>query len=344
MARLSPVPRRDVAVDVGTGSTRLYSRGRGVILEEPSVVSFRPENGMIVAIGQGAAEMRGRSPAGISTVNPMEAGSVADYELALHMLRYFLHSSRRRFSYTGLRRVVTCVPTDATAVQRRALAQALTKAGTREVRILDQPMAAALGAGVQVLTQSGHLVVDIGYGKTETAVIASGSIISAASSPVGGAALDTAIRRHVREHHAVSISERAAEALKCLVGADGDLDMVQVRGQDVSGGLPHTRQLPAAELSEAMRPGLSAIAGTVRTALDRCPSELVLDIADQGIILTGGGSLLRGMEDFLRRETHLPVHVVDDPAMAVARGCGHCVDDFSAYRPLFPEAVRPRSR
>lgn len=326
----------DVAVDLGTANTLVYVRGQGIVLAEPSVVATDQRTGAIVAVGHRAKEMLGRTPDGISAVRPLKDGVVSDFETTERMLRYFLQQVHTR-KLLVKPRLIICVPSGITAVEQRAVKDAGYAAGARRVYVVEEPMAAAIGAGMPVHGAAGSMVVDVGGGTTEVAVISLGGIVTSMSARVGGDRLDEAIISHVKKEYSLLLGDRTAEQVKIQLGSafpTPGQQQAEVRGRDLVSGLPRTVVLTATEIRRALDEPVKAIIDTVRTILDRTPPELAGDIMQTGITLTGGGALLAGLDERIKHETGMPVHVADNPADCVAMGTGRCVEDFEALRPV----------
>ncbi len=327
---------RDMAVDLGTANTLVYIKGRGVVLDEPSVVALDQRTGAIVAVGTAAKQMLGRTPDGIVAIRPLKNGVVSDFETTERMLRYFIQKVHGRRTLAKPRLVI-CVPSGITAVEQRAVKDAGYAAGARRVFVIEEPMAAAIGAGLPVHDAEGSMVVDIGGGTTEVAVISLGGIVTSISARVGGDQLDDAIVHHVKKEYSLLLGERTAEDIKIRLGSafpTRNEPQAQVRGRDLISGLPRTVVLTSEEIRRALHDPVTAIVDAVRTTLDRTPPELAGDVMDSGIALTGGGALLTGLDERLRHETGMPVQVAQDPAGCVALGTGRCVEDFEALKPV----------
>lgn len=326
----------DVAVDLGTANTLVYMAGQGIVLAEPSVVATDQRTGAIVAVGSRAKEMLGRTPDGISAVRPLRNGVVSDFETTERMLRYFLQQVHTR-KLLVKPRLIICVPSGITAVEQRAVKDAGYAAGARRVYVIEEPMAAAIGAGMPVHGASGSMVVDIGGGTTEVAVISLGGIVTSMSARVGGDRLDEAIIAHVKKEYSLLLGDRTAEQVKIQLGSafpSPGQQQAEVRGRDLVSGLPRTVVLTATEIRRALDESVKAIIDTVRTILDRTPPELAGDIMQTGITLTGGGALLAGLDERIKHETGMPVYIAQNPAECVALGTGRCVEDFEALRPV----------
>jgi rod shape-determining protein MreB and related proteins len=334
--------RRDMAVDLGTANTVVYVRHEGIILFEPSVIAIDETTGKVQAVGDEAKRMIGRTPATIRATRPLRHGVITDFEVTEQMLRRFLAKAN---GHRGIhRRVVLCVPSGITDVEERAVKEATLTAGAREADLIEEPMAGAIGAGLPVAEPSGNMIVDIGGGTTEVAVISLGGIVASRSLRVGGYEMDEAIVRYVRDRHRLLIGQERAEEVKIAVGSAIDVAGIpdtEVSGRDlVSGGLRRVR-LTAEETREALERPLSHIIHTVKETLEVTPPELAVDIMNRGIVLVGGGSLLRGLDELLRIETQLPVYLADSPLMCVATGAGHSLEELPVIRRV---AQRPRIR
>ena len=325
---------RDMAVDLGTANTLVYVRGRGVVLNEPSVVALNTTTGGILAVGTEAKRMIGRTPAGITAIRPLRDGVIADFETTERMLRYFIQKVHKRRHFAKPR-IVICVPSGITGVEQRAVKDAGYQAGARKVYIIEEPMAAAIGAGLPVHEPTGNMVVDVGGGTTEVAVISLGGIVTSQSIRTGGDKLDQAIMTYVKKEYSLMLGERTAEDIKIAVGSAfprPDEPHAEIRGRDLVSGLPKTVVVSAEEVRKALEEPVNAIIDSVKTTLDKCPPELASDIMDRGIVLTGGGALLRGLDERLRHETAMPIHIADNPLDSVAIGAGRCVEEFEALQ------------
>jgi rod shape-determining protein MreB len=341
---------RDMAVDLGTANTLVYVRGRGIVLNEPSVVAINTNTGGILAVGAEAKKMIGRTPGNIVAVRPLKDGVIADFEITERMLRYFILKIHKR-RYLARPRVVVCVPSGITGVERRAVIEASSQAGARQVHIIEEPMAAAIGSGLPVHEATGNMVVDIGGGTTEVAVISLGGIVTAQSIRVAGDELDNAIIQHIKKEYSLLLGERTAEQIKITIGSAYDLDAdehTEIRGRDLVSGLPKTVVISAAEVRKAIEEPVNAIVDAVKTTLDKCPPELSGDIMDRGIVLTGGGAMLEGMAEIAEQIFDLPIRRgcpsgvggladhVNSPAYATAVGLV-----MYAHRNQAGEAPRP---
>lgn len=334
---------RDMAVDLGTANTLVYVRGKGIVLNEPSVVALNTNNGQIVAVGVEAKRMIGRTPGNIVAVRPLKDGVIADFDVTERMLRYFIQKVHRR-SRMAKPRIVVAVPSGITGVEQSAVKEAGHQAGARRVYIIEEPMAAAIGAGLPVNEPTGNMVVDIGGGTTEVAVISLGGIVTSQSIRIGGDEMDQAIITFGKKEHSLMLGERTAEEIKVALGSAfpaADEPNAEIRGRDLVSGLPKTVVISSAEVRRALDEPLNLIIDAVKSTLDKCPPELAGDVMDRGIALTGGGALLRGLDQRIREETGMPVHIADSPLESVVLGTGKCVDDFDVLRGvLVPEHRR----
>jgi len=335
---------RDLAVDLGTANTLVYVRGRGIVLNEPSVVAVDTKTGGIVAVGHEAKRMIGRTPANIVAIRPLRDGVIADFDTTERMLRYFIQKVHKRRHFAKPR-IVVCVPSGITGVEQRAVKDAGYQAGARRVYIVEEPMAAAIGAGLPVHEPVGNMVVDIGGGTTEVAVISLGGIVTAISIRTGGDELDQAIIAYVKKEYSLMLGERTAEEIKMAIGSAfpmPDEPVAEIRGRDLVSGLPKTIVVSAEEVRKAIEEPVNAIIDAVKTTLDRCPPELSGDVMQRGIVLTGGGALLGGLDERLRHETGMPVIVADNPLNSVAIGTGKCVEEFEALKQVLISEPRGR--
>ena len=334
---------RDMAVDLGTANTLVYVRGRGVVLNEPSVVAINRDTGAMVAVGTEAKKMIGRTPGNIVAIRPLKDGVIADFETTERMLRYFIQKVHTR-RHLAKPRLVVCVPSGITGVERRAVKDAGYQAGARQVHIIEEPMAAAIGAGLPVADPVGSMIVDIGGGTTEVAVVSLGGIVTSQSIRTGGDELDGAVIQWVKKEYSLALGERTAEEIKMAIGSAfprPDEPQAEIRGRDLVTGLPKTIVVSAEEIRRAIEEPVNAIIDAVKTTLDKCPPELAGDIMDRGIMLAGGGALLAGLDERLRHETGMPIHIADNPLHSVVLGSGKCVEEFDQLRAvLSPEPRR----
>src|SRR3954464_8281307 len=333
---------RDMAVDLGTANTLVYVRGRGVMLNEPSVVALNAQTREILAVGGEAKRMIGRTPDNIQALRPLRDGVIADFEATEQMLRFFIQRVHRR-RYLAKPRIVVCVPSGITGVEQRAVKDAGYQAGARKVYIIEEPMAAAIGAGLPVHEPTGNMVVDIGGGTTEVAVISLGGIVTSQSIRTAGDDLDQAIIHWMKKEYSLLLGERTAEEIKIAIGSAFPLPQepdAEIRGRDMISGLPRNVVVSSAEVRQALEEPLHAIIDAVRTTLDKTPPELAGDIMDRGIVLTGGGARLRGLDERLRHETGMPVHLAEHPLTSVALGAGKCVEEFEALQQVLVSDLR----
>jgi rod shape-determining protein MreB len=326
---------RDMAVDLGTANTVVYVRGRGIVLDEPSVVAVNAKDGRLLAVGTEAKRMIGRTPAHIQAIRPLKDGVIADFEICEKMLKYFITKVHpRRLSLHP--RMVICVPSGITGVEQRAVQEAAEFAGARKpAYIIEEPMAAAIGAGLPVQEPTGNMIVDIGGGTTEVAVISLGGIVASQSVRVGGDELDDAIVNYIKKEYSLALGDRTAEEVKIALGSAWPLvDEVhaEIRGRDLVTGLPKTIVVSTEEIRGALDEPVSAMVDAVKVTLDKTPPELAADIMEQGIVLSGGGALLHGIDARLQHETGMPIVIAHDPLHAVAIGSGQSLEEFDALK------------
>jgi rod shape-determining protein MreB len=322
----------DLAIDLGTANTLVYAKGKGIVVSEPSVVAVLKDGhgpDKVRAVGKAAKEMLGRTPGNIVAIRPMKDGVIADFEVTEAMLRYFIERVHNRSSTLVRPRIVIAVPSGITSVEQRAVRESAISAGAREVFLIEEPMAAAIGAGLPVTEPSGNMIVDIGGGTTEVAVISLSGIVYSNSTRVGGDKMDEAIINYVKRKYNLLIGERTAELIKVTIGTaypTGEVRSMEVKGRDLVGGVPKTLEIKSDEVLEALQEPINAIVESVKVALERTPPELAADIVDKGIVMTGGGALLANLDILLREATGLPVMLAEDPLTAVANGVGRCLD------------------
>jgi rod shape-determining protein MreB and related proteins len=331
---LSTLMGRDMAVDLGTANTVVYVRGRGIVLDEPSVVAVNARDGRPLAVGTEAKRMIGRTPAHIQAIRPLKDGVIADFEICEKMLRYFIQ--RVNPSRWVKPRMVICVPSGITGVEQRAVQEAAEYAGARKpAYIIEEPMAAAIGAGLPVQEPTGNMVVDVGGGTTEVAVISLGGIVASQSVRVGGDELDEAIIQYIKKEYSLALGERTAEEVKIALGSAWSLMEevhAEIRGRDLVTGLPKTIVVSTEEIRESIEEPVAAICDAVKVTLDKTPPELAADIMEQGIVLAGGGALLHGLDARLQHETGMPIVIARDPLHAVAIGSGQSLEEFDALK------------
>lgn len=329
----------DMAIDLGTANTLVYVRGRGVILSEPSVVAVKTDlrrGPRIVAVGTDAKKMLGRTPDNIKAIRPMKDGVIADFEVTEAMLKHFIFKIHRR-RHLVKPRIVVCIPSGITQVEMRAVREAAKSAGAREVYLIEEPIAAAIGANLPITEPTSSMIVDIGGGTTEVAVISMSDIVYSKSLRVAGDKIDNAIIRYVKQKYSLLIGERTSEMIKMMIGSachesEEDEEIIEVKGRDLIAGIPKIIGLRSGEVVEAIAEPIRAIVETIKTALEQTPPELAADIVDNGIVLTGGGSLLKNLDELIRRETGLPVVVADDPLSTVVVGSGLVFEHFDLLK------------
>ena len=335
MARNNPLSLgRDMAVDLGTANTLIYVRGHGIVLNEPSVVAVSVQDGRPVAVGLEAKRMLGRTPAHIQVVRPLKDGVIADFDICEKMLRFFIQ--RVHTSKWNKPRMVICVPSGITGVEQRAVRDAAEFAGARKpAYIIEEPMAAAIGAGLPVHEPAGNMIVDIGGGTTEVAVISLGGIVASESIRIAGDELDDAIINYVKKEYSLALGERTSEEIKIALGSAYPLQQelyAEVRGRDLVTGLPKTIVVSTQEIREAIEEPVAAITDAVKVTLDKTPPELAADIMSRGIVITGGGALLHGLKERLNAETGMPIVISENPLYSVAHGSGQCLEEFDALK------------
>jgi rod shape-determining protein MreB len=327
---------RDLAIDLGTANTLVFVRGEGVVLREPSIVAIDETDRSVIAVGTEAKAMLGRTPPHIRVVQPLKDGVIADFEITERMLSYLIAKTQRWLRTVLKPRVVIGVPSGITQVERRAVRDSAQHAGAHDVFLVEEPVAAAIGAGLPVQDPGGNLIVDVGGGTTEVAVISLAGVIFCTSVRVAGDEMDEAILQHVRKHYNLLIGERQAEELKIALGSacpdESEPRSMEVKGRDLADGIPKTIVLGEEEVREALRECVMTIIETVRTCLERTPPELAADIVDSGVVLSGGGALLRGLDRLLSQETRLPVKIAADPTSCVVLGLGRALDELDLLK------------
>lgn len=337
MSLLSNMFSSDLAIDLGTSNTLIYVKGKGIVCDEPSVVAVQKDARgarKILAVGREAKDMIGRTPGAVTAIRPIKDGVIADFEVTEAMLRYFIHKATNRRMFLRPR-IIICVPHGITEVEKRAVKESAQSAGAREVYLIEEPMAAAIGADLPVADPSGNMIVDIGGGTTEVAVISLAGIVYSRSIRVGGDKMDEAIIQHIKRRYNLLIGERSAEEIKIEIGNAYPFDeprSLQVKGRDMIAGVPRTVEITSDEVREALAEPVSAIVETVRVALERTPPELAADIVDKGIVLTGGGALLKNLDVIIREETRLPVMIADNPTACVVMGTGRVLDQVELLK------------
>lgn len=325
---------RDMGIDLGTANTLVHVKGKGIVLKEPSVVAIQRDTGEVLAVGEEAKQMIGRTPGNIVAIRPLKDGVIADFDITQAMLKYFIRRSIDTKSFIRPR-VVVGVPSGVTEVEKRAVIDATIQAGAREAYLIEEPMAAAIGAGLPVHEPTGNMVVDIGGGTTEVAVISLGGIVTSRSIRIGGDEMDEAIVQYIKRTYNMMIGERTAEEVKVTIGAAimPDIDeSMDIRGRDLVTGLPKTLTIKAREVQQALSEPVSGIIEAVKVTLEKTPPELAADVMDRGIVMTGGGSLLRGMDKLLSKETGMPVHIADDALDCVGMGTGMALESIDLLK------------
>lgn len=325
---------RDLGVDLGTANTLVYVKGRGIVLQEPSVVAIQRDTKAVLAVGEEAKNMIGRTPGNIVAIRPMKDGVIADFDITQAMLKHFIGRTIKTRSIVKPR-VVVCVPSGVTEVEKRAVIDATLQAGAREAYLLEEPMAAAVGAGLPVEEPTGSMIDDVGGGTTEVAIISLGGIVTSRSIRIGGDEMDEAITQHIKRTYSLMIGERTAENVKINLGnalprqAAGSME---IRGRDLMTGLPKTITVRSEEIAKALAEPVSNIVDAIKVTLEKTPPELAADIMDKGIIMAGGGSLLHGLDELISDETGMPVYPADEPMLCVARGTGLVLDGLNKWR------------
>jgi len=333
---------QDLAIDLGTANTLIYMRGKGIVLNEPSVVAIRQEEGpggkkIIEAVGSKAKQMLGKVPGNIEAVRPMKDGVIADFTVTEQMLKQFIKMVHQKKLFSPSPRVIICVPCGSTQVERRAIRESALSAGASKVYLIEEPMAACIGAGMPVGEPSGSMVVDIGGGTSEIGVVSLGGLVYSASVRVGGDKFDEAIVNYIRRNYGMLIGEQTAEMVKKQIGSafpGSEVHEMEVRGRNLSEGIPRTFGVSSNEILEALTDPINQIVVSIKNALENTPPELAADIAERGVVITGGGALLRDLDRLLMEETGLPVYLADDPLTCVVRGCGEAIDRVDELGPL----------
>lgn len=326
---------KDLGIDLGTANTLVFEKGKGIIVREPSVVAQRTDTKTIEAVGNDAKKMIGRTPGNIRAIRPMKDGVIADFETTAAMMRYFLRQAQKKSMFGRHPNVMVCVPSGITAVEKRAVTDAAKQAGAREAHTIEEPLAAAIGAGLPVWEPTGSMVVDIGGGTTEVAVISLGSIVTSRSIRVAGDEMDDAITQYIKKTYSLLIGERTSETLKMELGSALPLEQTEsfdIRGRDLVTGLPKELTVTSEEITEALTDTLNSIVEAVKVTLEKCPPELAADIIDRGIVLTGGGGMLRNLDKLLTRETGMPVIVAENALDCVAIGTGLSLDHMDLFK------------
>ena len=325
---------KDMGIDLGTANTLVYIKGREIVAREPSVVAIRKDTRQVLAVGEEAKKMIGRTPGNIVAIRPLKDGVIADFDVTQNMLKYFIRKAYKKKTFLQPR-VVVCIPSGVTEVEKKAVEDAAKQAGARDAYLIEEPMAAAIGAGLPVHEATGSLIVDIGGGTTEVAVISLGGIVTSRSIRVGGDELDDSIVNYVKREYNLMIGERTAEEIKIEIGSadnEGENKVMDIRGRDLVSGLPKTKQVSGKEIHEAMKEPISHIVDAIKSTLEKTPPELSSDIMEQGIMITGGGALLEGIDTIIRKETGMPVKIAESPLDCVAIGTGIALDSIDVLK------------
>ncbi len=330
---------KDMGIDLGTANTLVFMRGKGIVVNEPSVVAVNTETKQVLAVGDEAKEMIGRTPGSIVAIRPMKDGVIADFEITQAMLKYFINKAYKNSFFGPRPRIVICVPSGVTEVEKRAVIESAIAAGTREkyVYLVEEPMAAAIGAGLRVEEPTGSMVVDIGGGTSEVAVISLGGIVTAISERVAGDAFDQAISSYIKDNYKLAIGDRTAEDIKLNIGCaylddESEILAMEIRGRDLVTGLPKNIEITSEDVLKALEAPVAKVVSAIKTTLEKTPPELSADIMESGIYLTGGGALLRGLDALVSLETGMPVHIADEPLNCVANGSGAVLEHIDALK------------
>ncbi len=326
----------DLAIDLGTANTLVYARGRGIVVDEPSIVAINKKTNKVAAVGTEAKEMLGRTPGNIVAIKPMKDGVIADFDVTEEMLKYFIRKAHNR-NHLLSPRIVICIPSEITQVEKRAVRESALRAKASEVFLVEEAMAAAIGAGLPITEPSGNLIVDIGGGTTDIAVISLSGIVYSRSVRVAGNEMDESIIQYIKRKHNLLIGERTAEHVKNNIGSAAPLEQpitMEIKGRNLIEGIPKTIEISDDEIREALSDGIAVVVNAVRVALERTPPELSADIVDKGIVLTGGGALLRNLDLRIKAETGLPVYLAEDPLSSVVLGTGKMMQEMSLLRQI----------
>ena len=326
----------DLAIDLGTANTLVYARGRGIVVDEPSIVAINKKTNKVAAVGHEAKEMLGRTPGNIVAIKPMKDGVIADFDVTEEMLKYFIRKAHNR-NHLLSPRIVICIPSEITQVEKRAVRESALRAKASEVFLVEEAMAAAIGAGLPITEPSGNMIVDIGGGTTDIAVISLSGIVYSRSVRVAGNEMDEAIIQYIKRKHNLLIGERTSEQIKINIGSAAPLEQpmtMEIKGRDLIEGIPKTVEITDDEIREALSDGIATVVNAVRVALERTPPELSADIVDNGIVLTGGGALLKNLDVRLKAETGLPVSLAEDPLCSVVLGTGTMLQEMSLLRQI----------
>jgi len=325
---------RDIGIDLGTANTLVFVKGKGIVLREPSVVAIRRDSGTVLAVGEEAKRMIGRTPGNIVAIRPMKDGVIADFDITQTMLRHFIGKAYKRRAIFKAH-VVVCVPSGVTEVEKRAVIDATKQAGAKEAFLIEEPMAAAIGAGLPVEEPTGSMIVDIGGGTTEVAIISLGGIVTSRSIRVSGDEMDEAITQYIKKNYSLMIGERTAEDIKITIGTacrGEQVRTMEIRGRDLISGLPKTQEISDREIEQALADPVASILDAIKITLEKSPPELAADIMDKGIVMTGGGALLHGLDKLVARETSMPVYIAENPLDCVALGAGKALTEIELLR------------
>ncbi|PKM47142.1 MAG: rod shape-determining protein [Firmicutes bacterium HGW-Firmicutes-8] len=326
---------KDMGIDLGTANSSVYMKGKGIVVNEPSVVAIQRDTGQVLAVGEEAKQMIGRTPGNIVAIRPMKDGVIADFDITQSMLRYFITKALKKRPYLVRPRVVVGVPSGVTAVEERAIREAALQAGAREAYLIEEPMAAAIGAGLPVHEPTGNMILDIGGGTSEVAIISLGGIVTSRSIRIAGDEMDEAIMQHIKRMYNLMVGERTAEEIKIKIGTAylfPEVEKYEVRGRDLLTGLPKTVEITSEEVYKALSEPVSAILEAIKVTLEKTPPELASDVMDKGIVMAGGGSLLRGLDRLVSEETGIPVHIAEEPLFCVAFGTGKVLENLDVLK------------
>lgn len=331
---------KDMGIDLGTANTLVFVKGKGIVVNEPSVVAIKEKTNQVLAVGDEAKQMIGRTPGNIVAIRPLKDGVIADFNTTEAMLKYFISKAHKKSFVSPKPRVIVCVPSGVTSVERRAVEEATQKAGAKKALIMEEPMAAAIGARLRVEEPTGNMVVDIGGGTTDVAVISLGGIVASRSLRVAGDEFDQYIVSYIKKEYNLMIGERTAEQIKIAIGAAypiGEESTMDIRGRDLVSGLPKTLTITSKEVTEAIKEPVNAIIDAIKYTLEKTPPELSADIMESGIMLTGGGALLTGLDTLISIETGMPVNIAEDPLDCVAKGTGYALEDIEKWAAIFAD-------
>lgn len=331
---------KDMGIDLGTANTLVFVKGKGIVVNEPSVVAIKERTNEVLAVGDEAKQMIGRTPGNIIAIRPLKDGVIADFDTTSAMLRYFIGKAYKQTLFGSKPRVIVCVPSGVTSVEKRAVEEATEKAGAKKAFIMEEPMAAAIGAHLRVEDPAGNMVVDIGGGTTDVAVISLGGIVASRSLRIAGDEFDEYIVSYVKREYNLMIGERTAEQIKISIGVAypvGEEESMEIRGRDLVTGLPKVITITSKEVTEAIKEPVNSIIEAIKLTLEKTPPELAADIMESGIMLTGGGALLRGLDTLINLETGMPVNIAEDPLDCVAKGTGYALENIEKWSSVFSE-------